>query len=63
MHMGVQSAVSYQKTREAAWYCLLKVMLKAPSKPLASQYNLMNCLVLEGRNGKGQNLMGAKSSD
>lgn len=63
VHMGVQSTVSHQKTREAAWYCLFKLMLKAPSKPLAFQYNLMNYLLLGGRNGKGQDLMGAKSSD
>lgn len=53
--MSAQSALSYRKAREAAWYSLLNLILKIPSKPLISLCHLLNSL-MQGRTGWGQNL-------
>lgn len=61
-NISAQNAVSYRKAREAAWYNLLKLIFKIPSKPLISVYHLLNRLMLGGRNEKGQNWMGIEPS-
>lgn len=60
---SAQSAVSYRKATEAAWYDLLQLLLKIPSKPLISLYHLSNSLVLRGRNKTGQNWTGTEPSE
>ena len=61
--MSTRSAASYRKAREAAWYSLLKLILKIPSKPLIFPYHLLNSLMLGGRNERGQNWMGTEPSE